>query len=241
MSYIEENGYFTFNGVKSSDYGVWITGAGTYSAPARRYTSYEVAGRNGELTIADGSFEDVNHVYNAFIARDFSDSIEAFRNQMMQSAGKLRLTDSYHTDEYYLARFMDGIDPSVLPAAQGGSFKLTFVRDPRRFLTVGETPITISSADSITNPTLYPANPLIRVYGYGTLTIGDNVVTIEDYDSTYIDIDSEMKDCYIGDTNYGHYVSFSDTEFPVLKAGSNSISFSGNITAVTITPNWWRL
>ena len=163
MSYIEENGYFIFDGIKSSDYGVWINGGGTYNAPKRRYKDYTVPGRNGTLTIDEGVFEEIEVVYPAFIARDFPANIEAFRNELMSRSGYVRMTDSYHTDEYYLAKYMDGLDADVAPGGVGAQFNLTFKRDPRRFLVSGETPISVPSSGSITNPTLYASRPLIKI------------------------------------------------------------------------------
>ena len=165
MSIIEDNGYFIFDGIKSSDYGVWINGRETFNAPARRYNEYVVPGRNGTLTIDGGSFEDLEVTYPAFIVENFGANIEAFRNQLMTKTGYVRMTDSYHPDEYYLAKYMSGLEANVLPKGAAGSFDLTFKRDPRRFLVSGETPVTISSNNSqaITNPTLFDSDPLIRV------------------------------------------------------------------------------
>lgn len=145
MSYIEENGYFIFDGIKSSDYGVWINGGGTFDAPKRRYKDYTVPGRNGTLTIDEGVFEEIEVIYPAFIARNFPANIEAFRNQLMSRSGYVRMTDSYHPDEYYLAKYMDGLEADVLPAGVGGQFNLKFKRDPRRFLLSGEEVTTIGA------------------------------------------------------------------------------------------------
>ena len=87
MSIIEDNGYFIFDGIKSSDYGVWINGRETFNAPARRYNEYVVPGRNGTLTIDGGSFEDLEVTYPAFIVENFGANIEAFRNQLMTKTG----------------------------------------------------------------------------------------------------------------------------------------------------------
>lgn len=163
MSYIEENGYFIFDGIKSSDYGVWIHGGGTYNAPKRRYKDYTVPGRNGTLTIDEGVFEEIEVVYPAFIARNFPENIEAFRNQLMSRSGYVRMTDSYHPDEYYLAKYMDGLDADVAPGGVGAQFNLTFKRDPRRFLVSGETPISVASSGSIANPTLFNSKPQIKI------------------------------------------------------------------------------
>ena len=240
MSYIEDNGYLTFDGVKSSDYGVWINGGGTFNAPARRYKEYEVPGRNGALTIDENAFAEADHIYPAFIARSFPANVESFRNQLMSRTGYCRLTDTYHTDEFYRARYMSGLEVDVAPGGAGGSFNLTFRRDPRRFLLTGETVQTFTSSGTITNPTLYPSRPLIRVYGYGTLTIGSDVITVASTSYSYIDIDSEIMDCFYGTTNVNNKVTFQSNDFPVLKPGNTGISKSG-ITKVEITPRWYRI
>lgn len=240
MSYIEDNGYFIFDGVKSSDYGVWIHGGGTYNAPKRRYKEYVIPGRNGTLTISDGTFEETDHTYAAFIPRRFSENIEELRNQLSSRTGYLRLSDSYHDDEFYRARYWSGLEVDVIPGGKGGSFKVTFRRDPRRFLTGGERTITYTSAGSINNPTLFDSKPLIRVTGYGTLTIGSDVITIAS-GQTYVDIDSEIENCYMGTENKNSKVTFQNNNFPVLPPGDTGITWSGSITRVTITPRWWRI
>ena len=240
MSYIEENGYFTFGGIKSSDYGVWINGGGTYNAPKRRYKTYEVPGRNGNLTIDEGAFEEQEVVYPAFIARNFPSNIEAFRNELMSRSGYVRMTDTYHTGEYYLARYMDGLEADVAPGGAGGAFNLKFMRDPRRFLTSGETAVTFTASGSVTNQTKFTAKPLIRVTGYGTLTIGSDVITIAS-GQTYVDIDSEIQDCYTGTDNKNNKVSFQNNDFPTFPPGATGISYSGNITKVEVTPRWWKI
>ena len=104
--------------------------------------------------------------------------------------------------------------------------------------------ITVEYGDDpgkLLNPTLMPARPLIRVYGYGTLVVGNVTVTISNYSLSYIDIDCAMMDCYSGSTNLNSYVTFSGNDFPVLGPGATSISYSGSITKVLITTNWWRV
>lgn len=238
MSYIEENGYLIFDGVKSSDYGVWINGGGTFNAPARRYTDVTVPGRNGSFTIDEGAFEEVEVVYPAFIASGFPANVEAFRNELMARTGYVRMTDSYHPAEYYRAKYMDGLEVEAAPGGVAGAFNLKFKRDPRRFLTTGETAVTDSS---ITNPTLFPSKPLIRVVGNGVVTIGSDEITIAQNNLAYIDIDSEIEDCYCGTVNANSLVTFQSNDFPELPPGVTGITSSGNITSVTVTPRWYKI
>lgn len=233
--------YFVFDNLDSRDYGVFISGGGTFNAPPRRYREYTVPGRNGTLTIDEGAFEEAEHIYPAFIGNGFRANIDAFRSAINSKIGYARLSDSYHTDEFYRAKYMAGLETDVIPSLAGGNFELTFRRDPRRFLVSGETVTTITaSSGTITNPTLYEARPLIKVTGYGTLTIGGENITIAS-GQTYVTIDSELMDCYMGTTNKNDKVTFAAGKFPTLKPGSTGISRSGNITKIEITPRWYRL
>lgn len=235
-----KNGIFIYAGLRSSDYGMWIQGGGTYGAPVRKHKTYQVAGRNGSLTIDEGTFEEVEHIYPAFIVKDFSDNIEKFRNDIMVHTGYQRLEDSYHPDEFYRARYMAGLDPAVAPKAAAGQFNIKFQRDPRRFLKTGEEVQDVQTGTGVFNPTNYDARPLIKVTGYGTLTINSDVITIAS-GYTYVYIDSETMDCYSGTVNVNNKVSFNSNDFPVLHPGDNGVVFGGTITKVEITPRWWRL
>ena len=93
--------------------------------------------------------------------------------------------------------------------------------------------------NKLANPTQQTARPLIRVFGYGTLTVGSDVITIASNNYDHIDIDAEIMDCFCGSTNCNSLVSFSTHEFPVLPPGVTTITYSGNITKVQVEPRWW--
>lgn len=232
--------YFVFDGLDSRDFGVYISGAGTFNAPARRYKNYKVPGRNGALTIDEGAFEEITHEYDAFIASNFKANMSDFRNALLSRVGYVRLSDSYHPDEFYRARFMDGLNADMFPTLVAGEMKLKFIRDPRRFLTSGEIETTVASGGSLSNPTLFASNPLIRVTGYGTLYVGSDRIDVAS-GFAYVDIDSETQDCYHGTDNANSKVTFQSNNFPKLKPGTNNITYSGNITSVKITPRWYRV
>lgn len=472
MSYAVNQGQFIFDDVDSQDYGVYITGENAYNAAKKRDEEVVIPGRNGTLTYNDADvFDDVELVYPAFIPRNYTENIRGLRNALSSKHGKKRLTDSYHPDEYMLAKYVEGLEAETAPRAVAGAMDIIFTRDPRRFLVTGETPVelgawgqtetdtgdtvtidndgteavkalsvaitpkqagsgtpspdnvraisgydsvnvyvspTTSTADAdvttvqmpstiyggtldvvsgvltvdkaiitldgttntvtewgsndvfihamgtdmlktdddwsglilsdklpsvasaqtlrtskygvsgaaanasqsyiyignnlsttaaemntwlqsnpmtvvyplanpqtytltptqvelltgvnniwsdagavtvehgenpnvLVNPTLFEARPLIRVYGYGTLTIGDMTVTVALSQYAYIDIDSEMMDCYHEDDNANGYVSFSTGDFPTLPAGTTALSYTNTITKVEVTPHWWRL
>ena len=218
---------FTFDGVVSSTYGVYISGGGTFNAAARDYETLEIPGRDGVLTLDNGRFESIRHSYDAFIVPGFSANVEGLRNQLMARRGHKRLTDGYHT-----------VEPT--DTLREGRLEIVFTRDPRRFLVSGETVTTLTADGSLTNPTLFEARPLLRVYGTGQLGVGDQYITISQADS-YTDIDCEMREAFKGTVSKNQYITLTGDDFPVLHAGSTGLQLGSGITRVEITPRWYRL
>lgn len=231
--------YLIIDGNDSRDYGVYISGQGTFNSPARAYENITIPGRNGSLLGFDRRLENVELTYPAFIYANFSQNIERFRNMLLSLDGYVRLVDSYHPDEYRKVFFRGGLEVDATSKNDAGEFDIEFECKPQRYLLTGET--TVEVTDSIENPTLFPARPLIRVYGYGELQIGDETVTIADAEEEYIDIDCDLMDVYSGTRNLNAFVTFSTLDFPELLPGENAISYSGDITKVEITPHWWRV
>lgn len=104
----------------------------------------------------------------------------------------------------------------------------------------GDVTVVVVSPFTIENPTLFDAKPLLRVYGSGTVGIGEYTFTVSEADE-YTDIDCEMMDCYKGAVNKNPYVTFSNYEFPVLVPGDNTITMGAGITKIEITPRWYSV
>lgn len=231
--------FIVFNGKKLKDYGVFISGEAVFNAPKRSTTSVTVPGRNGALTLDNGRYENITLKYPAFIVRSFKDRVAELRNFVLTQSGYQRLEDTYHPDEYRLARW--STDFSVKPDEEllAGEFDLEFDCYPQRFLKSGENAIEITSATTIINEQMTTALPLIRAYGTGTFTINGVTVQITSA-SSYTDIDCDLQECFKDTlaTNCNGNVVL--TTFPELTPGENTISMSG-ITKLEITPRWWRL
>ena len=69
--------------------------------------------------------------------------------------------------------------------------------------------------------------------------MGGSTITITGMDGG-LTIDSDTQNAYDGTTNKNSIITVSGG-FPVLATGETIVSFSGGITAVQITPRWWRL
>ena len=172
-----------FDGESSKDYGVYITGEAVFNAPERDIEMISIPGRSGSFALDKGRFENIEVRYPAGIFADneldFAEAISDFRNFLCSKKGYCRLTDDYNPDEYRLAIYRSGLEvtPAMLKA---GEFEIVFDCKPQRYLMSGEAPIEVSNNEVIFNPTLYEANPLLEVEGYGDITLNGYEIVIND-------------------------------------------------------------
>lgn len=231
--------YLYFAGKSSEDFDCHISGVGTFKSPSRSVENVQVPGRNGDLHIDNGRYDNVTVTYPAFITQDFKKNFDALKAFLLSQMGYKRLSDSYHPGFYRRARFTGNIEPSMSALNRAGSFEISFDCDPRRFLTEGEKTLSFTAAGSFQNRTRFDALPLIRAYGTGIFTLNGTPVQIATAD-TYTDIDCELQEAYKGTTNCNGKIVLTSGEFPTLAPGANELALSG-ITRVEITPRWWTV
>ena len=243
---------FTFDGVNSLDYDIYITGAGVYNAPERAVEKVSVPGRNGDLAIDQGRFENIEVTYAecgcaATTQEEFAEKIAAFRNVLCSRVGYKRLTDGYNQDEFRMAMYASGLEVEAIAQHRMGKFDIVFDAMPQRWLTSGETKQSwTTTTKTLTNPTQFDAKPLIEVTGHGVLTIGSQSITINGTSSTqviHIDCDTmeawEMSGSAMVPRN--DYIQNAGDDFPVLVPGANNIRRGTGISRVAMTPRWWRV
>lgn len=222
----------------SSDFGIYISGSGTFNAPERDVEVISVPGRNGDIVIDNGRFKNNTVTYPAFIRELFKERAAGARDWLCQSAEYHRLEDSYSPSFYRMARFVGPMDFSTRFLNRSAEMELIFDCKPQRFLKDGERAIAATGAIKLYNPTSYAALPLIRVYGTsGSLVVGNTIMKISQIDE-YIDLDSETKNAFKGTINCNNKVSNS---FPELAPGETGITFRGNISKIEIIPRWWTV
>lgn len=208
----------TFDGVDSTQYGVYITGEAVYNAPMRDVELIEIPGRNGAYALDKGRFNNIEITYPAGIygkdESEFAQAISDFRNAIASRVGYKRLTDDYNSNEYRMAVYSSGLEvsPALLKA---GQFDITFNCKPQRFLTSGETEQTVTSGATITNPTLFDSEPLLRVLGYGKITVNTSDIVVENEDIGNVTLQNEsdlnFDTKYILDSNTVSLLNTSDT------------------------------
>lgn len=226
-----------FDNTSSKSYGVYITGEAVFNAPERAVEMISIPGRNGTFALDQGRFENIEITYPAGIfadnEADFAQAISDFRNFLCSKKGYCRLEDDYNTGEYREAVYKSGLE--VSPAQlRAGEFNITFECKPQRFLTSGETAVSVTSGDTVTNPTLFDASPLLQVWGYGGFTINGEQLEIVNQTVGDIQVYSGNAGNHTFDTTYANNGDriFGDS---YLLMGYIAIKTTSAVTSASIT------
>lgn len=234
--------YFTLDGTDSRTFGIYINGQGVFDSPARDIDFIQVPGRNGDLIGLSTRLENGTLTYaDSFIYSNFRANLAAFRAFALMGPGYRRLIDTYNPDEYRLVTYAGPLTVTPTAHNNAGQFSLVFNCMPQRFLLSGELPAEYTSSGAIVNPTRFDAQPLLRVYGSGTLGIGGTNIVISAHAYSYMDIDCATGRAYYSATPLDSKVTLNAIDYPVLKPGSNGVSLSSGITRLIIQPRWWTV
>lgn len=234
--------FLTFAGRASYDFGIHISGEALFDAPKRKYSTQEIPGRNGDLLIDEGAFENITIKYPSGIIDNMPVRVKEFINFAGSKAGYQRLEDTYNPDEFRLAQYAGGTQVKADDYMNRiGTFDLEFNCKPQRFLKSGEKKLEFLTSGFLLNHTNFGSKPKIHIAGNGsgTVRIGNYIITITNLDE-YMDIDCELMDATKGTLNENAKVSFNADSF-LIEPGENGISFTGGIESVIITPRWFKI
>lgn len=231
--------YLTIDGRSTEDFNTWISGGGTFDSPERDVELVSVPGRNGDLAIDNGRFNNIEVEYECFISKDLEYNIHALRSYLGSLTGYKVLEDTYHPEVYRLALFTSGVKVKPTTRNLAGEFTLTFNCKPQRCFKSGKDPIEYTQDGTIVNFTNFDARPLIRVYGTGTFGVGEDTITITQANE-YTDIDCDLMDAYKGSVNCNSNIVLNSGKFPTLPSGESGISLDG-VDKVIVYPRWFTL
>lgn len=216
-----------FGGVNSADFNVYISGGGTFSAPQRDVEIVSVPGRNGDLIIDNGKWNNIEVSYPAFIPSGFEQNIEAFRSAICRKTGYQKLEDTYHPDEYRMAMLSAGVDPSTRFMNRSASLELLFKCKPQRFLKIGDEPIQIltpfvssGKIESHYIPAYEDGKLDFEVHCVPTDTL---TVVVKEYDQSGTETDSTSFTCSNGDTE--SVETIRDRYYRILVSGFSFASY----------------
>ena len=249
-------GIITFNGKSSSSFGITVECYPSPNRPARRGAVLQIPGRNGNLVIEDGTYENVTLKFDVYLSAEpanLYDRAAPVANWLLGSSGYQRLTTEYEPDIFRLARFAGPLDIEAIFNSYGRA-TLEFDCYPQRFDAHGHVYSDYGSLSSgsaaITNTGIMIAKPMIKVTGKGNVVLdfssaatGNTTEVDFAFSSSKIEtiiLDCDLHDAYYEDgSNANAAVSFSDAEaslpesadyfyptFPELTPGSNTVSLS---------------
>lgn len=226
--------YFEWNGQRSTAFGVHVTDQPGIIRASERATFTSVPGRSGTLTTLEGA-----DVYDDFIlpidctVRDLSRLGEI--SAWLRGAG--RLVTPEQPGGYYDARVVNQIEfAKVLRGRTNRTFTVTFRCHPFWYLSGVADIVLTESTSIITNPGSIASEPVITVTGSGdiTLMIGQSNIELEGVTGS-VTLDTPLMEVYNDATPLNEILT---GEFPQLPPDVVPISWTGNVTKVTITPNW---
>ena len=232
--------YFIYDGVDCRDFRVNVFEKNTFGGSAREYATQVIPGRSGEILIDQKRHSNTEHVYSCLIYENAEENLDSLREFLLSRSGYRRLEDTMHRQEFYQAYYAEEFNTTFDRRRSMCKFNLLFRRKPQRYLKEGEDAVEYTSNGKIYNPSRFPSQPLIRVYGTGSFGIAGTTITIS-ANPTHIDIDCEVMEAFTGTTSKNDKVSFSGNDFPTLHEGENGVTLSGNISKVIITPRWYRM
>lgn len=255
-----------WGGVCSEDVGVVVERFPDQPGPARRLETVQIPGRNGDLIIDSGAYDNYTQEYEVYFHAGINRTPQAARRVrawLAASASYQRLEDSYDPEYFRMAYYAGPSDIENI-MNEFGRMTISFACKPQRWRKDGETITTFDGkapAEEYTGGAIYnfeqfASLPYMKVYGTRSSEGGiigeilvrhfdengamdkSNSLTIKSI-TGYVEIDSDTQNAYRGTLNANDTVSIA--EFPQLLPGKNQILYNRDIEKIEIKPRWWTI
>lgn len=227
--------YIFYNNQKSLDIDLIIEK--TPEIPSSNIDYDTIAIDGGEPLTKNRGFKDITFKIDfAYFAdpEEYLMKKSRIDNWLLNSTCKYLI---YSLDEFIAYKVKQvSVDDTTTTSRILRHFSVTFTCQGLKYMANGLEPVEVRNGMTLNNFGSYESKPLVKIYGSGNISvsIGNNTFTINNV-SSYVNVDSEIKECYKDNTNKGKDMI---GEWPLLSIGSSLISWVGNITKVEITPRW---
>ena len=229
-------GWFKFGGHDCREFELRIEHYPSIPTPERQTEPFNVPGRNGTLYYDKGNFANVTVSYEvwfrAYDRRRIVPELGRKINAWLLGAGTdyQPLQDSYSPTFIRMARAPQGAGSITNRFMLHGRCTIDFDCKPQMFLIDGLRAVQLESGATLTNR-------------YPTLTVGSLQIELQSLTTTQpVTIDCERQNVYYTETSgQNQPVVIDGMEWPTLPEGETKISWSGGITAVSVTPRWWTV
>lgn len=247
-----------YNGESLLEKGLALKNYPKYNIAQRDLSFNSVVARSGDVIVDNKRYKNVETTYpiNSIpylvTAETSYGIVRELTDWLMPTNGDYKILRDDYNPGYFCEAFCTEIGEISNPLAKYIDTTITFNRKPFWYSDLGQKTITLAKVGvnfEINNPEKYTAEPLIRVYGTGniTLTINDvnyNVTIPSSYG--YIDLDSELQTASVKAVNFNKNIDFD--YMPTLIPGENYIKatpYQGSTEAIfekiEIIPRWRRL
>ena len=230
--------YFVFDGFRSDTAGLLVERKNPLGLPARDMEKIHVPGRNGDVLIDHGSYQNALVSYDCAV-RDAS-ALEGLRAALTSGSGYRLLTDSYCSWQR-LALFASVLDIDELIMQRAYRFTLAFDCKPQRWDDRAQAMMGGSSVPVVRPATCARGDPRIEITGTGnvTLTMPQGSLPLGTLTGSAV-IDSEAMVAYrvgAGDIRTAIDLPF----WPCLTAPSTTITATGSSINIKVFPRWWSI
>lgn len=226
--------WFLWNGASSASKDIVMNAPQEIVKPEERVEHVTIPGRAGDLTITEGDDIWNSYIQTVGIAVKTAAQVPVVEN-WLKGSGKVTFSSQPGLEQE--ARVIGAVTLEKHSRhSDWWEGDVQFYCSPIKTDT-DENDVTVtSSGTTLNNPGDMIAYPLIAITGSGSVTIsaGGKTLTIPSCTSGWV-IDSENEWILSGTTPQGNVCSGN---FPVLQKGSNTISWTGSITKLVITPRF---
>ena len=225
---------FTWNGVSSRDMGIYLREMPEIVRPEERIQHVTIPGRAGELTQTEGA-----DVYNSYIQTIpiavYTEAAVRAAEAWLRGAGSVSFGGQ--PDLKQNARVINAV--TFQKHSRGSVYwdaQVQFYCEPLKSKVTTEADIELTESGTVNNPGDVTAFPRIVIDGSGDITIsaGGKSISLTGIQT------GTVVDCETGWVIYNNaaLAGVYTGNFPELPAGDSMVSFTGNVTKLTITPRW---
>lgn len=234
----------SYNGKTGRYFGVAVVERPKVPTPLKHSEAVSVAGRDGQMFIYDGTYDDIAIAvdFNFVSApHDWMGRFRAVKNWLLAgNGGQLVLSDD--AGVYYKVKSVE-ISDAERAVKRIGRFTATFTCDPYAYLTDGLVEYTGAAIKTLKYNPYTISHPIYKITGSGTKTlkVGANTqVKVVVSDSVTIDTDKMIT--YRSDGTLINTAITGDYSDLYLPHGDFALTYTdSNFAGLTVIPNWRTL
>jgi len=230
--------WFIWRGVSSEAHGVVVRSLPTPIAGAQRHTTVIVPGRHGALHLMENARDEALVMIECYLPYEQGVSVSARRTIAGWLTGSGQLVVSDQPGVYFRGSILDAIIfQPVLDGFADCTLSVPVWIKPHAYVSGVSDIVLSASGAEVVNPYTAESEPAITVAGSGDVVMDIGGVDVElNLSDGPVTLDCEARLAHRDGVLVGGAVSLS--EWPTLRPGTTTISWSGSVSNVTISPRW---